>query len=73
MPGLIDAHVHLVGVGSPALLDNLVEPNYLQAMRTVAEAGKLLEHGFTTERSGGSRYDVYLEEQLRKVPLSALG
>jgi imidazolonepropionase-like amidohydrolase len=66
MPDLIDAHVHMVGVGGPALLDNLVEPNYLQAMRTVAEAGKLLEHGFTTARSGGSRYDVYLKRAIEE-------
>ena len=66
MPGLIDAHVHIVGVGSPALLDNLVEPNYMQAMRTVAEAGKLLEYGFTTVRSGGSRYDIYLKRAIEE-------
>ncbi len=66
MPGLFDAHVHMVGVGSPALLDNLVEPNYIQAMRTVAEAGKLLEYGFTTVRSGGSRYDIYLKRAIEE-------
>ena len=31
LPGLIDAHVHIVGVGSPSLLDNIVESKYLQA------------------------------------------
>ena len=66
MPGLFDAHIHMVGVGSPALLDNLVEPNYIQAMRTVAEAGKLLEYGFTTVRSGGSRYDIYLKRAIEE-------
>lgn len=66
MPGLIDAHVHMVGVGSPSLLDNLVEPNYIQAMRTVAEAGKLLDYGFTTVRSGGSRYDIYLKRAIEE-------
>jgi len=59
LPGLIDAHVHPVGVGSPGLLDNIVESKYLQAMRTVVEAGKLLEYGFTTIRSAGSRHDVF--------------
>ena len=66
MPGLIDAHVHMVGVASPALLDNLVEPKYIQAMRTVAEARKLLEYGFTTVRSGGSRYDIYLKRAIEQ-------
>ena len=66
LPGLIDAHVHLVGVGSPELLDNIVESNYLQAMRTVAEAGKLLEYGFTTIRSAGSRYDIFLKRAIEE-------
>jgi len=66
LPGLIDAHVHIVGVGSPRLLDNLVEPKYLQAMRTVAEARKLLEYGFTTVRSAGSRYDIFLKRAIEE-------
>ena len=66
LPGLIDAHVHMVGVGSPELLDNIVESNYLQAMRTVVEAGKLLEYGFTTIRSAGSRYDIFLKRAIEE-------
>ncbi len=66
LPGLIDAHVHPVGVGSPELLDNIVESNYLQAMRTVVEAGKLLEYGFTTIRSAGSRYDIFLKRAIEE-------
>ncbi|RLB98855.1 MAG: hypothetical protein DRH90_21325 [Deltaproteobacteria bacterium] len=66
LPGLIDAHVHMVGVGSPKLLDNIVESNYLQAMRTVVEAGKLLEYGFTTIRSAGSRYDIFLKRAIEE-------
>ncbi|MCF8070160.1 MAG: amidohydrolase family protein [Desulfobacterales bacterium] len=66
LPGLIDAHVHIVGVGSPELLDNIVESNYLQAMRTVTEAGKLLEYGFTTIRSAGSRYDIFLKQAIEE-------
>ena len=66
LPGLVDAHVHIVGVGSPELLDNIVESRYLQAMRTVAEARKLLEYGFTTVRSGGSRYDIFLKRAIEE-------
>jgi imidazolonepropionase-like amidohydrolase len=66
LPGLIDAHVHIVGVASPKLLDNIVESKYLQAMRTVVEAGKLLEYGFTTIRSGGSRYDIFLKRAIEE-------
>jgi imidazolonepropionase-like amidohydrolase len=66
LPGLIDAHVHPVGVGSPELLDNIVESKYLQAMRTVVEAGRLLEYGFTTIRSAGSRYDIFLKRAIEE-------
>jgi imidazolonepropionase-like amidohydrolase len=66
LPGLIDAHVHIVGVGSPELLDNIVESRHLQAMRTVVEAGKLLEYGFTTIRSAGSRYDIFLKRAIEE-------
>ena len=38
----------------------------MQAMRTVVEAGKLLEHGFTTIRSGGSRYDIFLKRAIEE-------
>jgi len=66
MPGLIDVHVHIIGVAHGPLIDSIIEPNYLQAMRTVAEAGKLLDHGFTAVRSGGSRYDVYLKRAIEE-------
>ncbi|MCD6599341.1 MAG: amidohydrolase family protein [Dehalococcoidia bacterium] len=66
MPGLIDAHVHIIGVAQGPLIDNIIEPNYLQAIRTVAEAGKLLDHGFTAVRSAGSRYDVYLKRAIEE-------
>jgi len=38
MPGLIDAHVHFTGVKSCNPVDWMTEPNYLQAIRTVADA-----------------------------------
>jgi imidazolonepropionase-like amidohydrolase len=35
-------------------------------MRTVVEAGKLLEYGFTTIRSAGSRYDIFLKRAIEE-------
>lgn len=71
IPGMIDAHVHVIGVESGKLIDNIVEPNYLEAIRTVAEMEKLLDYGFTTVRSGGSRYDVYLKRAIEEGTISA--
>jgi len=70
MPGLIDSHLHLTGLRSPNPVDWITEPNELQAMRVVAEARRLLEHGFTTVRSAGSRYDVELKRAIEEGTLS---
>jgi imidazolonepropionase-like amidohydrolase len=69
MPGLMDCHLHLTGLKSRNPVDWITEPNYLQAMRTVAEARRLLEHGFTTVRSGGSRFDVSLRQAIEEGTL----
>jgi len=66
MPGLIDAHVHFTGVKSCNYVDWMTEPNYLQAIRTVADANNVLDYGFTTVRSAGSRYDIYLKKAIEE-------
>jgi imidazolonepropionase-like amidohydrolase len=60
LPGLIDCHIHFTGVSGRRPIDWITESNYLEAIRTVAEARAVLEHGFTTVRSAGSRYDLHL-------------
>lgn len=53
MPGLIDAHIHLVGgrgTGDYADTEILCEPEPVRYMRSVYEAQKMLKHGFTTVR-----------------------
>jgi imidazolonepropionase-like amidohydrolase len=69
MPGLMDCHLHLTGLKSHDPVDWITEPNHLQAMRTVAEARRLLEHGFTTVRSAGSRFDVDLRQAIAEGTL----
>ena len=64
MPGLIDSHVHFGGLKSDNPSSWATESEYLQAIRTVAEARKMLDYGFTTVRSGGGalRFDIYLRK-----------
>jgi imidazolonepropionase-like amidohydrolase len=64
MPGLFDAHLHFTGRTNYNPIDWITTPNYLQAMRVVGEAEKLLDYGFTTVRSGGSRYDIQLRRAI---------
>jgi len=66
IPGLIDCHVHLTGLKSHEPIDWITEPNYIQAIRTVSEAQKILEFGITTIRSAGSRYDIYLRNAINE-------
>jgi imidazolonepropionase-like amidohydrolase len=60
LPGLIDCHIHFTGVAGCRPIDWIIESNYIEAIRTVAEARAVLEYGFTTVRSAGSRYDLHL-------------
>lgn len=66
IPGLIDTHVHLMGINSDNPVEWITESNYLEAIRTVNEVKNLLEHGFTTIRSAGSRYDIYLKRAIEE-------
>ncbi len=53
MPGMIDAHVHMVGGRGDLVwqeLEVLAEPKLVRAMRSVYEAQKLLKRGFTSVR-----------------------
>lgn len=53
MPGLVEAHIHLVGgrgMGDYADTEILCEPEPVRYMRSVYEAQKMLKYGFTTVR-----------------------
>ncbi len=53
IPGLIEAHIHMVGgrgMGDYADTEILCEPEPVRYMRSVYEAQKLLKYGFTTVR-----------------------
>lgn len=53
MPGMIDAHIHMVGgrgSGDWGDTEILCEPDQVRSMRSVYEAQKMLKYGFTTVR-----------------------
>ena len=60
LPGLIDTHVHLMGISSDNPIDWITESNYLEAIRSVTEVKNLIDHGFTTIRSAGSKYRWFI-------------
>jgi len=57
MPGLIDAHVHIVPDGSPDFAGQFAEPLGVQAIKGARNAMRSLEAGITTVRDlGGKDY-----------------
>jgi len=68
MPGLIDVHFHFSGIkrGEYMSPDWYFESKLTQAMRTIIEARKVLDVGFTTVRSCGSRYDISLRQVIQE-------
>jgi len=67
LPGLIDAHIHLVGLKSMADLAELMRSAPpLAALRTTVEARRLLEAGFTAVRTVGGPVSMYLKRAIEE-------
>ena len=66
LPGLIDAHVHLVGAEEQTPYERLIETTARAAIEGVANARATVEAGFTTVRDLGSRdrADVALRDAI---------
>lgn len=66
MPGMIDAHLHLMGIRAynPVLV--FVESPFLKATRGVADVKKLIEAGFTSVRCACSNLGIPLNEAIKE-------
>ena len=64
MPGLIDSHLHLIGMKTDHLLEEeLVRPPQLGLIKSVYDAVDLLEAGFTTVKDCGG-FGIYLKRAI---------
>jgi imidazolonepropionase-like amidohydrolase len=64
MPGLIDSHLHLVGMKTDRILEEeLVRPQQLGLIKSVYDAVDLLEAGFTTVKDCGG-FGIYLKRAI---------
>jgi imidazolonepropionase-like amidohydrolase len=71
LPGLIDAHIHLVGLKSMEDMAELIRtPPPLGALRTTVEARRLLEAGFTSVRTVGGPVAIYLKQAIEEGVVS---
>ncbi len=65
-PGFIESHLHFAGDKDYDPISCISEPQFLKAIRSVDEAKQLLEYGFTTARSCGSRFDIHLRSAIEE-------
>jgi len=73
MPGLIDAHVHHVGlVNQAVVLDIVTRPMELSLIKSVFDSKKLLAAGFTTARDCGGMNGVFLKKAVAEGTLTGL-
>ncbi len=66
MPGLIDAHVHFWGLSSMAALTWILDDPTLRAMRSVMDAWKVVDMGFTTVRDCGGINGLFLKQGIEE-------
>jgi imidazolonepropionase-like amidohydrolase len=64
IPGLIDAHLHLLGIRSMQPIQWTLDKPPLRAARATADARKLIEAGFTSVRCAGSDVSVHLKHAI---------
>jgi imidazolonepropionase-like amidohydrolase len=64
MPGLIDSHLHLIGMKTDRFLEEqLVRPPQLGLIKSVYDAFDLLDSGFTTVKDCGG-FGIYLKKAI---------
>jgi imidazolonepropionase-like amidohydrolase len=64
MPGLIDSHLHFMGLKTDRLLEeDFIRPHQLALIKSVYDAVDLLEAGFTTVKDCGG-FGIYLKRAI---------
>lgn len=64
MPGMIDAHAHILGVRSYNSAETIITPHDLLVLRAAEDCLKLLKAGFTTVRDCGSSIALSLKRAI---------
>jgi imidazolonepropionase-like amidohydrolase len=65
LPGLIDTHIHFFGTASYSLLDWVTTSDVLLTIRSVNDARRLLNAGFTTVRTMGDKVSLGMSKAER--------
>jgi imidazolonepropionase-like amidohydrolase len=66
MPGLIDAHLHFLGIKSMNQVTWIIDPPHLRGMRAVMDAWRVVDAGFTTVRDCGGMLAIFLKQAIEE-------
>ncbi len=69
LPGLVDAHLHLIGHRTFNPYERLADPQMLMILRSAADLQLLLSSGFTSVRDCGSSEGIYLKRAVEEGTL----
>lgn len=69
MPGLMDAHIHLLGVTTLNTVEWVTIDPYLRLARSVMDAWRLLDSGFTTVREVSTYHSLYIRQAIEEGSL----
>ena len=73
MPGLIDAHIHHMGINSDAMhVEGVVQPRELGLIKSVFDSKDLLAAGFTSVKDCGGMNGVFLKKAVAEGILTGL-
>ncbi len=66
MPGLIDAHLHLLGIKSMNQMTWLIDEPHVRTIRAAVDAWRCLDAGFTTLRDAGGMMALYVKQAIQE-------
>jgi imidazolonepropionase-like amidohydrolase len=70
MPGLIDSHLHFVGMKTDRVLEEiLIRPRELGLIKSVFDVQNLLEAGFTTVKDCGGKNGIWLRGAIAEATI----
>jgi imidazolonepropionase-like amidohydrolase len=66
MPGLIDAHLHLLGIKTMNQMTWLIDEPHVRTIRAALDAWRCLDAGFTTLRDAGGMNAIYVRQVIEE-------
>jgi imidazolonepropionase-like amidohydrolase len=66
MPGLIDAHLHLLGIKTMNQMTWLIDEPHIRTIRAAVDAWRCLDAGFTTLRDAGGMNAIYVKQAIEE-------